>query len=72
MPIDDLSLNSIPFSIIWGAKVIFGLTLASNSPSRPNGHTNQWNFGFHVTAGGIHEFCAYWFNLNIKELDRKF
>ena len=47
MPIDDLVLNSIPFSIIWVAKeVIFGLTLAPNSPSIPNGHANQWNFGF--------------------------
>ena len=55
-----------------GAKeVIFGLTLASNSPSIPHGHTNQWNFGFLVTAGGIHKFCTYWFNLKIKEVDTK-
>ena len=24
------------------------------------------------TFGEIHKFCAYWFNLNIKELDPKF
>ena len=23
------------------------------------------------TFGGIHKVCAYWFNLNIKELDSK-
>ena len=39
------------YSIIWGAKeVIFDFTLASNSPGMPDGHTNQWNFDFPVTA----------------------
>ena len=23
------------------------------------------------TFGGIHKVCAYWFNLNIKEVDKK-
>ena len=47
----NLNITEVDTKVLtWSALVIFGLTLASNSPSIPHDHTNQWNFGFLVTA----------------------